>query len=61
MKDNFFEIAKDIQEDINDHQNGLAKQNTSTSNETESPISTLKMPEFEPGKQYDSEFYNLFI
>ena len=39
----------------------MAKQNTSTSNETESPISTLKMPEFEPGKQYDSEFYNLFI
>ena len=28
---------------------------------TGSPIQTLKMPEYDPTKNYNAEFYNMFI
>lgn len=48
MSDNFFDVMKDIQDfEVPE----------------DSPVKSekMKMPEYDPTKQYDSEFYNLFI
>ena len=62
MKDNFFDIIKEIQNDIPAKKavgNRLRKDSEATN--VSSPMQALKMPEYDPKKQYDSEFYNLFI
>ena len=68
MKDNFFEIVKDIQDDLESqkHLLGVFKQPDSSLTHNSvtdvgSPIQTLKMPEYDPTKNYNAEFYNLFV
>jgi len=56
MKDDFFDIVKDIQADIQTH-----KPTKDPSTAAASPLEALKMPEYDPKKSYDAEFYNLFI
>ena len=62
MQDDFFDIMKEIQQDIS----GIEKQQQLQDIEIESEDDVIEqknfeMPEYDPNLQYDSEFYNLFI
>jgi hypothetical protein len=64
MKDNFFDIVKEIQADLPQKSITPHKLNTGpreSSTAAVSPLDAMKMPEYDPSKSYDAEFYNLFI